>query len=85
MNKFFFLYIRSTQDSRLHIVKDDPLEEDTSQQISAFDQLNLFDNSNDILKRIVNILFCDIFFSLLNIYSREDEILVVQLLNDFLK
>ncbi len=54
MNKIFFFYIRSKQDSRLHIVKDDHSQEDTSQTISVFDQLNLFDNSNDIMKRIVN-------------------------------
>ncbi|UJR35734.1 hypothetical protein I4U23_028484 [Adineta vaga] len=43
---------KSTQDSRLYIVKDDLPRERHSQTTSAFDQLNLFDNSNDVMKRI---------------------------------
>jgi len=87
LNKIFFFYIRSKQDSRLHIVKDDHSQEDTSQTISVFDQLNLFDNSNDIMKRIVNRKKKTKFnMFLFNIYIfREEQILVVQLLNVFLK
>jgi len=89
LNNIFFISIRSPQDSRLHIVKDDLPQEDMSEAISAFDQLNLFDNSNDIMKRIVNSKktkknFFFLMFLFLNIF-REDHILVVQLLNDFLK
>ncbi len=68
--EFRFFQIRSPQDSRLHVVKDDLPQETVSQPISAFDQLNLFDNSNDIMKRMVNqILFCDLFRT--NIFSLE--------------
>ncbi|CAF2249750.1 unnamed protein product [Rotaria magnacalcarata] len=42
---------KSTQDTRLYIVKDDFPQADSSQAISVFDQLNLFDNSNDSVKR----------------------------------
>jgi Asp-tRNA(Asn)/Glu-tRNA(Gln) amidotransferase C subunit len=85
LNNIFFISIRSPQDSRLHIVKDDLPQEDMSEAISAFDQLNLFDNSNDIMKRIVNSKkFYFLMFLFLNIF-REDHILVGQLLNDFLK
>ncbi|CAF0925791.1 unnamed protein product [Rotaria sordida] len=42
---------KSTQDTRLYIVKDNLRRDISSQSISAFDQLNLFDNSNDIMKR----------------------------------
>ena len=50
----FFFKIRSPQDSRLYIVKDDVQQQNISEPISAFDQLNLFDNSSDVIKRVVS-------------------------------
>ncbi|CAF0878331.1 unnamed protein product [Adineta steineri] len=43
---------KSPQDNRLYIVKGEIEQENISQPISAFDQMNLFDNSNDLMKRI---------------------------------
>ncbi|CAF0933163.1 unnamed protein product [Didymodactylos carnosus] len=44
---------KSAQDGRLYIVKDDilPQRKENAQNISTFDQLHLFDNSNDNLRR----------------------------------
>ncbi len=52
-NLKLFFYYRSTQDSRLYIVKDDLSQENSPQTLSVFDQLNLFDNPNDLTKRFV--------------------------------
>ena len=41
----------------MYIANDNPSQENIPSTISAFDQLNLFDNSNDIMKRIVNNCF----------------------------
>lgn len=46
---------RSSQDSRLYVVKDDVRTENLIPQISLFDQLNLFDNSASNPNRFVNI------------------------------
>ncbi|CAF1424033.1 unnamed protein product [Adineta steineri] len=43
---------KSTQDARLYIVKDDLPKRNLSQSLSAFDQLNLFDSSNDVMRRL---------------------------------
>lgn len=47
---------RSEQDPRLYIVKDDLPSENTSATLSVFDQMNLFDPSNDLSKRLVTSL-----------------------------
>lgn len=48
---------RSSQDSRLYIVNDEPPRSEFAEPASAFDQLNLFgDNSNDIFQRTVMII-----------------------------
>lgn len=50
---WFLSECRSPQDDRLHIVRDEIVKEVTREPVSAFDQMNLFDNTNDVLKRIV--------------------------------
>ena len=50
-----FLFSRSTQDSRLYIVKDDLPRDRRPQSTSVFDQMNLFDNSSDTMRRIVSV------------------------------
>ena len=52
--KIYYLNVRSVQDQRLYIVKDEEFENNNSAPASIFDQLNLFDNTNDLLKRSVN-------------------------------
>ncbi|CAF1557965.1 unnamed protein product [Adineta ricciae] len=43
---------KSIQDSRLYIVKDDLPRDRRPQSTSVFDQMNLFDNSSDTMRRI---------------------------------
>ena len=76
-NEFQWIFVgfRSPQDSRLFIVIDEPPRSESAEPVSAFDQLNLFDdNSNDMFKRAVTIirLFIRVILSF-----REDKILVV--------
>ncbi|CAF3389048.1 unnamed protein product [Rotaria sp. Silwood1] len=43
---------KSTQDSQIYIAKDDLPQENITESISVFDQLNLFDDSSSMMKRI---------------------------------
>ncbi|CAF2374796.1 unnamed protein product [Rotaria sp. Silwood2] len=51
LNKYLKLE-KSTQDNQLYIVKDDLPQANIIEPISAFDQLNLFDDSSSMMKRI---------------------------------
>ncbi|CAF0782574.1 unnamed protein product [Adineta ricciae] len=48
----YLLLEKSPRDNRLYIVREEIPQESQPQPVSAYDQLNLFDNSNDLFKRI---------------------------------
>ena len=62
---------RSEQDVRLYIVKDDLPNESSSASASVFDQLNLFDNTNDVLKRMVRRTDCHFFTLTFEMFQRS--------------
>ncbi|CAF3024525.1 unnamed protein product [Rotaria socialis] len=43
---------KSIQDNQLYVIKEDFAHETTTEPISVFDQLNLFDDSHNMMKRI---------------------------------
>ena len=82
---FDYLNLRSPRDNRLYIVREEIPHESQPQPVSAYDQLNLFDNSNDLLKRIVRRKFYARFRKLnLVLLFRKGPILVEQQSRNFL-
>ena len=77
---------RSEQDQRLYIVRDNFPDENFSASASLFDQLNLFDNSNDPFKRSVRRKCRSIEFFFIRFETfRKALIIVVQQSIDFRK